>query len=63
MELRVDVRNPAPGTWTAVFYVTRGATGFKGTVAYEFTSTKYTDFGSVSPATLTLPTANTSVVT
>jgi hypothetical protein len=51
---RVDVKNPAPGTWTAVFYATQGATGFKGNIAYEFTTTKYTDFGSVSPATLTL---------
>jgi len=51
---RVDVHYPAPGTWTAVFYVTKGATGFKGNVAYQFTSTKYVDFGSVSPKTLTL---------
>jgi hypothetical protein len=51
---RVDVRNPAPGTWTAVFYATQGANAFKGNVAYELTTTKYVDFGSVSPSTLTL---------
>ncbi|MFC0434138.1 S8 family serine peptidase [Kutzneria buriramensis] len=51
---RVDVKNPAPGAWTAVFYATQAANGFKGNIAYEFTSTKYTNFGSVSPSTLTL---------
>jgi hypothetical protein len=49
-----DVRYPAPGTWTAVFFASRSAAGFHGTVNYEVTTTKYVDFGSVSPSTLTL---------
>jgi hypothetical protein len=51
---QVDIRYPAPGTWTAVFFASASAAGFHGTVAYEFTATKYVDFGGVSPASLTL---------
>ncbi|MBA8924892.1 hypothetical protein BC739_002091 [Kutzneria viridogrisea] len=51
---RVDVHYPAAGTWTAVFYATAGNPGYKGNVAYEFTATKYADFGKLSPSTLTL---------
>ena len=51
---QVDVRYPAPGTWTAVFFASASAAGFHGNVAYEFTSTKYKDFGDVSPRTQTI---------
>jgi hypothetical protein len=49
-----DVRYPAPGTWTAIFFASRSAGGFHGNVNYEVTTTKYVDFGSVSPSTLTI---------
>jgi Subtilase family/Peptidase inhibitor I9 len=47
---QVDVRFPAAGTWTAVFFASASPAGFHGTVNYEFTTTKYTNFASVSPA-------------
>ncbi len=47
---QVDVRFPAAGTWTAIFFASASPFGFNGTVNYEFTTTKYTTFGSVSPA-------------
>ena len=46
---QVDVRFPAAGTWTAVFFASASPFGFNGTVNYEFTATKYTTFGSVTP--------------
>jgi hypothetical protein len=48
---QVDVRFPAAGTWTAIFFASASPFGFDGTVNYEFTTTKYTTFGTVSPAT------------
>jgi hypothetical protein len=58
----VDVRYPAPGKWTAVFMGSRSAAGFHGNVSYEFTSTKYVDFGQVSPSTLTLKPGQTGTL-
>jgi hypothetical protein len=58
----VDVRYPAPGKWTAVFMGTRSPAGFHGNVSYEFTSTKYVDFGQVSPSTLTLKPGQTGTL-
>jgi Subtilase family len=53
---RVDVRRPAAGRWTAVFLAPAAATGFHGTVSYEFRALRWTAFGSVSPAVqLVLP--------
>ncbi len=51
-----DVRYPAPGRWTAVFFASASASGFNGNVNYEFTATKYTDaaFARVSPRSVTL---------
>src|SRR6266568_3382033 len=51
---QVDVRFPAPGTWTAVFFASASPAGFHGTVLYRFTATRYTNFGDVSPRSLTL---------
>jgi hypothetical protein len=51
---QVDIRFPAPGTWTAVFFASASATGFHGNVQFRFTTTKYKDFGDVSPRSLTL---------
>src|SRR5262249_30166246 len=47
---RVDVRSPAAGRWTAVFFAAAGSTGFHGTVAYELRATRYTAFGEVHPS-------------
>ncbi|HEY2672813.1 MAG TPA: S8 family serine peptidase [Rugosimonospora sp.] len=58
----VDVRYPAPGKWTAIFFSTRSPAGFHGTVSYEFTTTKYVDFGQVSPSTLTLKPGQTGTL-
>ncbi len=48
---QVNVRYPARGKWTAVFFAPASTAGFHGNVAYEFTTKKYTDFGDVSPRT------------
>ncbi len=58
-----DVRYPAPGTWTAVFFASRSPAGFHGNVNYEITTTRYVDFGSVSPATLTIAPGRTGTFT
>ncbi len=51
---RVDVRFPAPGTWTAVFFASASPAGFHGKVLYEFTAKRYGPIGDVSPRSLTL---------
>ena len=51
---QVDVRFPAPGTWTAVFFASASPAGFHGNVLYRFTATRYTSFGDVSPRALAL---------
>jgi hypothetical protein len=58
-----DVRYPAPGTWTAIFFASRSPAGFHGNVNYEITTTKYVDFGSVSPSTLTIKPGQTGTFT
>jgi hypothetical protein len=50
----VDVHSPMPGTWTALIYGAHSPAGFDGQVGYQFTTTGYADFGTVSgPLTLT----------
>jgi hypothetical protein len=49
----VDVRKPAPGTWTAVLYSVQ-AGGFKGTISFSSTYEHAVSAGSVSPASFTL---------
>jgi hypothetical protein len=58
----VDVRYPAPGKWTAIFFSTQSPAGFHGKVSYEFTTTKYVDFGQLSPSNLTLKPGQTGTV-
>jgi hypothetical protein len=45
----VDVHFPVAGTWTAVI-AAGGAGGFDGPVHFEFATSNYTGFGSVSPS-------------
>ena len=49
----VDVRSPVAGTWTAVI-AAGGAGGFNGPVHFEFATSKYIGFGSVSPSSQTV---------
>jgi hypothetical protein len=46
----VDVRNPAPGRWTAVIWTRKNATGYSGPVSFSFRSSRFETVGSVSPA-------------
>jgi hypothetical protein len=50
----VDVHSPMVGTWTALIYGAHTLSGFNGPVNYEFTSSAYANFGSVTPSTLQL---------
>ena len=47
----VDARYPAPGHWKAMVWANPA---FTGAIHYQFTSSKYTSYGSVSPSTVTL---------
>jgi hypothetical protein len=47
---QVDLRHPAPGQWTAVFFGKASPTGYHGAVDYEFIASRYAGFGSVSPS-------------
>lgn len=49
-----DVRYPAPGKWTAVFFASASPSGFNGKVNYEITATKYTSFADIDPSSVTL---------
>ncbi len=49
-----DVRFPAAGKWTAIFFASASSAGFNGNVNYEFTTTKYTNFADVFPSSQTL---------
>jgi subtilisin family serine protease len=55
----VDARNPAPGTWHAMVWANPAMTN---PIQLEFTTSKYTSFGAVSPTRVTLaPGAATTV--
>lgn len=51
---QVNIRYPAAGTWTAVFFAPASPTGFHGQVAYRFTASRYTEFGEVNPPSRTI---------
>jgi hypothetical protein len=57
----VDVHDPLPGTWTALIYRPHAGSRFTGPVNYEFTTTRYVDFGSVS-GPLRLPPGHTGTL-
>ncbi|HEY3609648.1 MAG TPA: S8 family serine peptidase, partial [Pseudonocardiaceae bacterium] len=46
----VDAHSPVAGTWTALIYSLHTTAGFNGPVNFEFKTTRYTNFGSVSGA-------------
>jgi hypothetical protein len=50
----VDVRDPMPGTWTAVVWASQVGTVYTGDVQFQFTSSTFEAFGQVSPARRTL---------
>src|SRR5487761_47280 len=55
----VEVANPSPGTWTAVFFTeqngaTPGAVGTSGTVQWNASTFEYAPAGAISPASLTI---------
>jgi hypothetical protein len=57
----VDVHDPMPGTWTALVYAPHTAGGFDGQVSYEFATSRYADFGTVT-GTLHLPPGRTGTL-
>jgi Subtilase family len=46
----VDVHDPAAGTWTAVIWSQKNATGYTGTVQFSFATRRFVPIGDVSPA-------------
>ncbi|MDQ1487338.1 MAG: hypothetical protein QOJ62_3031 [Actinomycetota bacterium] len=57
----VDVRQPAPGTWTAVLY-TPANTGFTGNVKLQTDTQRAIPAGSISPSLLTLQPGQSATV-
>ncbi|NKE61444.1 S8 family serine peptidase [Lentzea sp. PSKA42] len=50
----MDVHNPTPGRWTAIFDAIVAANGFRGTVRFGFRTSAYGTIGTVTPAALVL---------
>ncbi|HEX4493140.1 MAG TPA: S8 family serine peptidase [Acidimicrobiia bacterium] len=62
-EATVDVRNPAPGTWTAVLYSLGGSAGYTGVIGLAATTERAIAVGSVQPPVFTLNPGASQVVT
>ncbi|MEO6703763.1 MAG: S8 family serine peptidase [Jatrophihabitantaceae bacterium] len=58
----VDIRKPAPGTYTAVLYTLGSAAGYSGNVSLRTTSQQAINIGQVSPPVLTLAPGQTKNV-
>jgi len=50
----LDIRKPAPGTYTAVIYTLGSAAGYTGSVSLRTTSQQGVSVGQISPAAFTL---------
>ena len=50
----IDVRYPAPGHWKAMVWANPVFTGDGHNINFEFTTSKYTSYGKVSPSSVTL---------
>ena len=50
----VEVRQPSPGTWTAVIFTVNNAAVYSGTVKFSYSTETFHSTGSISPASLTL---------
>lgn len=58
----VDVRYPIAGTWSAYFALSQ-ASAFNGKIQYEVKTSKFTTFGTVSPASVTLKAGESKTIT
>lgn len=58
----IDVRNPAAGTWTAVFSTPVTANAYSGQVNYDLTVQRFDSTGSVTPSTVTLSPGQSSTL-
>ena len=62
----LQVANPAPGTWTAVFFTVKdggGLTGTSGTIQWRAITTQFAKAGTISPSSLTIAAGATSHAT
>jgi subtilisin family serine protease len=50
----VEVRQPTPGTWTAVIFTVHNAAVYTGSVQFSYSTENFHSAGSVSPASMTL---------
>ncbi|HEX4703456.1 MAG TPA: S8 family serine peptidase, partial [Pseudonocardiaceae bacterium] len=58
----VDVHTPVAGTWTAIIYSLHTTAGFDGPVNFEFKTTRYTNFGTVTGGALHLAPGQTGTL-
>jgi hypothetical protein len=62
----IQVTNPKPGTWTAVFFTVQdggGNQGTTGTINWRATTWSFAPAGKISPATLAIPAGATKTAT
>ena len=50
----VEVRQPSPGTWTAVIFTVNNAAVYSGAVKFDYSTERFHGTGSISPSSLTL---------